>query len=232
MARAKDDSTPKLKKKLFACLRQLAQAYRMTQKVDRKVGLVMAGAFLVTLVVFVAVGLLVDHPYYFTFVGLPFAMLAAMFVLGRRAQKAAYSQIEGQRGAAAAILDNLKRGWTVAPGIAATRQQDIVHRAVGRPGIVLVGEGAPSRVANLLAQERKKCGRVVPDVPVHDFQVGQEPGQLSLQEFQKQLGKLPKIIPASQIDTIDKRLSALGTLAQQMPKGPLPKGMRPPRQVR
>ncbi|RZS89597.1 uncharacterized protein DUF4191 [Motilibacter rhizosphaerae] len=232
MARAKDDTPPKPRKQRFATLRQIGQAYSLTSKNDKQLPLWLAGTFLLVLAVFVVIGALIGHPYYLGFIGILFGLLATMVVFGRRAQRAAYGSIEGQVGAAAAVLDSLKRGWTVTPGIAATRQQDIVHRAVGRPGIVLVGEGSPARLAGLLAQERKKLGRVVPDVPVHDFQVGKEQGQLSLQEFQRTLAKLPKVIPSAQIDTIDKRLVALGTLAQQLPKGPLPKGMRPPRQMR
>ncbi len=87
-------------------------------------------------------------------------ILAALIVFGRRAEKAAYAQVEGQTGAAAGALQMLKRGWDVKPAVAFTKNQDIVHRVVGRPGIILVGEGNPTRVKNLLAAEKKKHARI------------------------------------------------------------------------
>ena len=55
---------------------------------------------------------------------------------------------------------------------------DVVHRAVGRPGVVLVGEGSPTRLPSLLAAEKKRVARVAFDVPIHDFQVGDGQGQV------------------------------------------------------
>jgi hypothetical protein len=232
-SRLKAPKTPKAKKDRFATFRQLRQAYTMTVKSDPRLGLILAGVAVGVLAVFVIIGFLVGHPVYLTVIGIPFALMAAMVVFGRRAQRAAYASIEGQKGAAAAILDQLKRGWRVTPGIAATRQQDVLHRAVGRPGIVLVGEGAPSRLGPLFAAERKKAGRVAPDVPVHEFQVGEEDGQLSLRQFQKALRKLPATIGTDRVDEVEKRLSALGNVGgPQLPKGPLPRGARIPRPPR
>jgi hypothetical protein len=48
--------------------------------------------------------------------------------------------------------------------VAVNAKQDMVHRVVGRCGIVLVGEGAPQRVKGLLAKERKRMQRVVGEV--------------------------------------------------------------------
>ena len=49
---------------------------------------------------------------------------------------------------------------------------DVVHRAVGKPGVVLVGEGSPNRLPSLLAAEKKRVSRVAFDVPIYDLQVG------------------------------------------------------------
>ena len=68
--------------------------------------------------------------------------------------------------------------------MAVTRNQDIVHRAVGRPGVVLVAEGGgPSRLGNLLAQEKKKVARFVPDVPIYEILVGDDEGQVPLRKL-------------------------------------------------
>ena len=82
-------------------------------------------------------------------------------VFGRRAERAAYAQVEGQPGAAAAALGVLRRGWNVQQAVAVTKNQDLVHRVVGRPGVILVGEGNPARVRHLLGVEKKKHARVV-----------------------------------------------------------------------
>ena len=83
-------------------------------------------------------------------------------VFGRRAERAAFGQMEGQPGAAAAVLENVGRGWTVTPAVAMNRSQDVVHRAVGKPGIVLVAEGNPNRlrVAAGLREEEDGAGRL------------------------------------------------------------------------
>jgi len=57
---------------------------------------------------------------------------------------------------------------------------DVVHRAVGRAGVVLVGEGSPNRLPGLLAAEKKRVARVAFDVPIQDYQVGDGPGQIPL----------------------------------------------------
>ena len=106
------------------------------------------------------IGFLIGHPFYLGFIGLMLGVLAATIVFGKRAEKAAFSQVDGQPGAAAAALNMLRKGWTVTPAVAVTRNQDIVHRAVGRPGVVLVGEGSPSRVPALIV-DREEEGRPV-----------------------------------------------------------------------
>ena len=65
-------------------------------------------------------------------------VLVFLIVLGRRAEKAAYSQIEGQPGAVGAVLkSSLRRGWTASelPINVSPKTQDAVYRAVGRGGV-------------------------------------------------------------------------------------------------
>jgi hypothetical protein len=116
--------------------------------------------------------------------------------------------------------------------VTANRNGDLVYRAIGRPGVVLVGEGVPSRVAPLLAQEKKKYARVVPDVPVHDFQVGSGEGQVPLRKLSRELMKLPRLITAAEVSQVDKRLKAVGSLNLPIPKGPLPRNARMPKMPR
>ena len=208
---------------------QIRAAYKMTRQVDPLVGWVTLAAGFFTFAVLVAVGFLVDMPLYLGLLGVMLGLLAATIVFGRRAEKAAYSQLEGQPGAAAAALNMLRRGWTVTPGIAVSRNQDVVHRAVGRPGVVLVGEGPPGRVGNLLAAEKKKVTRFVPDVPVYEVQAGDGDGQVPLQKLNRHLAKLPRNLKNPQVSEVNRRLKALGTMNLPIPKGPMPKGMRMPK---
>ncbi|GAA2490299.1 DUF4191 domain-containing protein [Streptomyces thermolineatus] len=212
-------------------LKQIRLAYQMTKRVDRKVGLIVAAVGVVTFGVALAVGFLIDHPVYAGILGFLLAVLAMAVVFGRRAEKAAFGQMEGQPGAAAAVMQNMRRGWTVTPAVAANRNQDVVHRAVGRPGIVLVGEGNPNRVRALLAAEKKRMARIVADVPVTDLVVGNGEGQVPLKKLQTTLMKMPRVLPGSQVTTVNDRLRALGDLMSNMPipKGPMPKNLRMPR---
>ncbi|WP_327655223.1 DUF4191 domain-containing protein [Streptomyces sp. NBC_00483] len=215
-------------------LKQIAQTYKMTRRVDTKIGLILAGVGIVTFGVLLAIGFLIGHPIYLGILGLLLAFLAMAIIFGRRAEKAAFGQMEGQPGAAAAVLDNIGRGWTTTPAVAMNRSQDVVHRAVGKAGIVLVAEGNPNRVKSLLAAEKKKMARIVSDVPVHDFVVGtsQGPeGTVPLKKLRTTMLKLPRVLTGPQVTATNDRLKAMGDLMSNMPlpKGPMPKGMKMPK---
>ncbi|GGU90370.1 membrane protein [Streptomyces litmocidini] len=212
-------------------LKQIALTYQMTRKADPKVGLVVAGVGIGVLGVLLAIGFLIGHPVYLGILGFVLALLAAAIVFGRRAERAAFGQMEGQPGAAAAVLQNVGRGWTTTPAVAMNRSQDVVHRAVGRAGIVLVAEGNPNRVKTLLAAEKKRMNRVVIDVPVHDIIVGDGEGQVPLKKIRTTMLKMPRVLTGPQVTAANDRLRAMGDLMSNMPlpKGPMPKGMRMPR---
>ncbi|MEV7723855.1 DUF4191 domain-containing protein [Streptomyces sp. NPDC087917] len=212
-------------------LKQIALTYKMTRKADPKVGLIVAGVGIVTFGVFLAVGFLIGHPVYLGILGFLVAFLAMAIVFGRRAERAAFGQMEGQPGAAAAVLDNVGRGWSTTPAVAMNRNQDIVHRAVGKAGVVLIAEGNPNRVKTLLGAEKKKLARIMPEIPVHDFIVGTGEGEVPLKKVRTTLLKLPRVLSGPQITQVNDKLRAMGDLMSNMPvpKGPMPKGMRMPR---
>lgn len=212
-------------------LKQIVLTYKMTRKADKTIGLVLAGVGLGTLAVFLLIGFLIGHPVYLGILGLLLAVLATAIVFGRRAERAAFGQMEGQPGAAAAVLDNIGRGWTTTPAVAMNRSQDVVHRAVGKAGIVLVAEGNPNRVKTLLSAEKKKMARIVADVPVHDVIVGTAEGQVELKKLRTTMLKFPRVLTGPQVTTTNDRLRAMGDLMSNMPlpKGPMPRGMRMPK---
>jgi hypothetical protein len=99
---------------------------------------------------------------------------------------------------------------------------------IGRPGVILVGEGAPHRVKPLLAQEKKRISRVVGETPIYDILVGNGEGEIPLRKLNSYLTKLPRNITSAQVGDLDTRLTALGTRSPQsgLPKGPLPAGAK------
>jgi Domain of unknown function (DUF4191) len=183
------------------------------------------------LAVFVIVGLFTGLLPIFIPLGLASGLMAAMLLFGRFAQSAQYAAVEGQPGAAAAILQSMRGGWTVTPAVSANRSLDVVHRAVGRPGVVLVGEGSPNRLGSLLAAEKKRIARVAYDVPIYDFQVGNEEGQIPIRRLQRKLMRLPRNLKGPAVADLNFRLKALPQ-SLQAPKGPLPKTGRMPKPPR
>jgi hypothetical protein len=166
---------------------------------------------------------------------LPFGLLAgvtaAMVLFGRYAQSAQYKAVEGQPGAAAAIMQSMRGGWTVTPAVSANRSMDVVHRAVGKPGVVLVGEGSPNRLPSLLAAEKKRVSRVAFDVPIYDLQVGDEEGQVPIRKLQRKLMRLPRNLKGPAVADLNYRLKALPQ-SLQAPKGPMPRTGRMPKPPR
>ncbi len=202
---------------------QLKAAFGMTRKADSKMLPLLLGAFVITLGVFVLIGLLVDHPIYLGIIGLMFALLAATAVFGRRVQRTAFSQVEGQLGAAAAVLSNMRGNWRVTPAVGFSKEQDLLHRVIGLPGIILVGEGAPNRLRTLVGNEKRSLSRLIGDTPIYDVSVGEGEGQLSLKELERHFAKLPRNIKPARVNELDAKLKAFqGGRALPVPKGPMP----------
>jgi hypothetical protein len=206
---------------------QIFEAFRVQRREDKALLPWMIGtALLVALVVF-GIGFLFSLQWVLLPAGIVFGVLAAMIVFGRRVQRNVYAKAEGEPGAAAWALQNLRgRRWKVTPAVAGTTQLDVVHRVLGLPGVVLVAEGTPRRVKPLLAQEKKRVARLVGDTPIYDVMVGNEEGQVPLSKLQRHLSKLPRNIMPKQIDSLENRLSILNTKGAAMPKGPMPQGAK------
>ncbi|CAM3617808.1 DUF4191 domain-containing protein [Smaragdicoccus niigatensis] len=209
--------------------KQIFQAFNIQRKEDKLLIPLMSAAFLGAIAIVVIPGLIFDigSPWFLVPIGVLLGVLLAFIIFGRRVQKSVYGKAEGQPGAAAWVLENMKGPWQVRNAVAATTQMDAVHRVIGRAGIILVGEGAPHRVKPLLAQEKKRTGRLVGDVPVYEVLVGNDAGQVPLKDLQKHLLKLPRNIDQKTMDSLDSKLQALGARSgPAMPKGPLPPGAK------
>jgi Domain of unknown function (DUF4191) len=214
-------------------LTQIVQSYQMTKKADPRIGLILLGSFLLAGLAGFAVMVLLLHAIVVPIVfGVLTGSLAAMIIFGRRAQRAALAQIEGQPGAAAAALGLLRRGWQTDAAIGFTKQQDIVHRLVGPPGIVLIGEGNPNRLKPLMASERRKHERVVSETKISEVYVGDGDGQVPLHKLVRHVSKLPRDLKPAQMTDVLARLKALDANRSNipLPKGPMPTSMKGARQ--
>ena len=208
-------------------IKQIRETYTQTAKSDPKIGLILAAVFVGVWIIVGAIGfLLTQSPIMGPLFGFVIGLLSATIVFGKRAERAAYSQIDGQPGASAAVLKSLKAPWSVTPAVAATKNQDFVHRVVGRPGVILVSEGPSNRVRQLLANEKKRTQRFVPDVPIMELQSGNDEGQIPIRKLNRAITKQKKILKPAQVNEIRKRLEALANQPISAPKGPMPKSVR------
>jgi hypothetical protein len=205
---------------------QLWQAFNIQRKQDKRLLPYMIGAFVLIVGIAVTVGVWAGGFTMITMIplGVVLGALMAFIIFGRRAQRSIYRQAEGQTGAAAWVLDNMRGKWRVSAGVAATGHFDAVHRVIGRPGVIFVAEGSAARVKPLLAQEKKRTARLIGDIPIYDIVVGNGDGEVSLAKLERHLSKLPANITVKQMDTLESRLAALGSRAGAgvLPKGPLP----------
>lgn len=217
----------------------MRQAYRITKNSDPNIGLILLLWFVLVGGIFaVAMLLLFDRGVLGIILAAVFGILtgvlAALIVFGRRAERAAYAQVEGQPGAAASALQMLRRGWIVKPVVAFTKNQDIVHRVVGKPGVILVGEGNPNRVKSLIASEKRKHARIVGEsVPIVEVIVGREEGQVPLPKLNRHVQKMKKAVKPAEQTAIVNKLKALDAMrpAAPMPRGPVPTSMKSARKM-
>jgi hypothetical protein len=224
-------------------LKQFIYAYKMTKEVDPRLNLAMlawgagVGAAMFALVYLVFSGSVVGLVLALVF-GLLAGGIAALSVLSRRVQRSAYSRIDGQVGAAAAVLEqSLKRGWSMTPAVQFNRQQDLVHRLIGRAGILLIAEGDPNRLGQLVTTERRAIARYLgPDVEVDALTVGDDTaaGQVPLSKLVQTVTRRGlrgrARLTQLQVSEYAKRLAAISSGPMgNMPKGPMPRGGRMPR---
>ncbi|MEO7131442.1 MAG: DUF4191 domain-containing protein [Dermatophilaceae bacterium] len=232
MARKKDDEAKPKKPKKAGRISQIRDVYKAAKVADPSIGWWVLLAFLATVAVFLIAGLIFNMPVFLGLLGVAFGALAATIVMSRRAERAAYSQIEGHAGAAGAALTSIRKGWftdrePVAADVARPGDVDsaaMVYRALGRPGVVLIGEGPHARVQKLLLSEKKRVERVAPGVPVILMRVGKGEDEVPLPKLANKVRRLKPKITKDEMSMVNKRLKSLGGM-----RTPLPKGVDPTR---
>jgi hypothetical protein len=212
-------------------IRQIIRAYQVTHEYDRALPYLLIGAFLLPTALSIVIGVLWGYAFNVIFAGVMVGILAVMFTLVRRAKAATYKRYAGQTGSAEVALGMLPKKWVSTPAIAANRNRDVIHRTLGPGGLILIGEGEPGRVRQLLASEVKKHERVAYGVTVTTVIMGNKEGQVPLDKLADHIRKLPKVLQSHQITDIRQRLRALDALRPPVPvpKGPMPTS---PRQVK
>lgn len=217
-------------------LKQMWQVFQMTRRYDSSIvwwlilSLVVPIGAAIVLGVFLGgsvVGLVL-----FIIAGVLAGVLIGLIVLGRRAEKAAYGQIAGQPGAVGAVLKSgLRRNWTGSemPVNVSPRTQDAVYRAIGRGGVVLIGEGPRSRTQPMLDKERATVHRILPNVPVNFLYVGPDAEALPLDRIPRALGRYKNVLTKAEVLAVSNRLSSLGKNGLPIPKGIDPTRVRAPR---
>ena len=198
----------------------IVQAWKQLREIDPKALPLVFGAAMIGLLLGVGLGFLVGI-WAMPVFGILFMLLGALIMFNNRAQKAQYGAIEGQPGAAAAVLQSMRGQWFVTPAVSVNTKQDMVHRLVGRCGVVLVGEGVPQRVKGLLAKERKRLSRAVSDVSITTLVVGDGDDQVALPKLQVTINKLPRELKKDEVPKLERKLKPLDQAL------PIPKGIDP-----
>jgi hypothetical protein len=201
---------------------QIKETYSFASKEISFLALRLLGVFAVVFAVIFGIGIALDQKLFLGFLGFTTSLLITVFYFGKIAEKAAYSSISGQVGAAASVLNAIRGAWFVTPAVGVDKNQNMVHRVVGRPGIILVGEG--SRPGVLLAEQRKAHARFAQGVPIHELTVGE--GDLTISNLQKTVKKISKSLRPAEVTEVRKRLEALPKTALPIPKGPMPQGRK------
>lgn len=211
-------------------IKQMIQVYRTTKEHDTTLPWMLLLVFLAPVLVAVIVLALLSAPWFswllWVLFSLMLGLLLTMIVLGRRAEKVAYQQIEGRQGAAGAVLSSGLRGAYIgeeAP-VAVNRQGDAVFRVVGRTGVTLVSEGDARRISRSVHDERAKIRRVLPGQEVRHLHVGHGEGEVPLTKLTKAVKQGPKVFSRAEVRAVAQRLSSI----RQQPLG-IPKGIDPMR---
>jgi hypothetical protein len=208
-------------------LKQLPVAMKFTAKRDKLFLPLAIVAAVVPLAVGVVLGI-VGLGWLWMIAAVMMALLGVMIVLNLRANKAMMTEYEGQPGAAAQILQTMRGDWRVRAAFASTTSMDMVHVVIGRPGVILVGEGSPQKLRSMMGQEKKRLAKIIGSTDMREFIIGNDEGQLPLKKIRTTFMKLPRTITGKDVNALETRLTALAARTQ-LPKGAIPKNMRPPK---
>jgi len=212
-------------------IKQLWQIFQLTRKSDKLLVPLLILTLVAPIVAGIVAAILISGGSVLTLIlyittGILLAILLTLVVLGQRAERTAYQQISGQPGAVGAVLRSaLRRAWQASefPVAVNPKTQEAVYRAVGKPGVVLIGEGSKTKTQKMLEDERRAVLRAVPEIPVHFVYVGPDAGTTPLYKLNKTLKSFKKSLRKAEVLAVSHRLNSL----KSGPAMPIPKGVDP-----
>ena len=215
---------------------QMWQAFKMQRKQDKALIPLMLAAILGVGLVFFLIGLLFHGQWFMLPIGLVIGFALAMFIFTRRLERDMYKQVEDKPGVAGWALEQQLRNtmgvaWKVEPGVGVTKQQDLVHRVIGNPGVIFVGEGDQKRLRPTINQMKKRVDKLVANVPVYEVFVGHGEGEVPVSKLRSHIMRLPRNYNKDEVYETARRIEAMDALPGQMPgmpKGPMPQQAKNP----
>lgn len=211
--------------------RQIRSLFTFTREVYPWIGWLLLGILVLGVLIGVLLGVLLQPTWWgillWALAGLMLGALAAMMTLTRVSTNAMYRKIDGMPGAAGHVLSTmLGRSWRSSemPVGVNPKTQEAVYRAVGRGGVVIVGEGARGRLTRLMRDERMKVSRVAAGVPVHEMYVGNGEGDVPISKLAKTIKSLPKAMDRATMGAVIQRIESV---SQSLASLPIPKGIDP-----
>ncbi len=222
-------SAPEKRPGFFSQLRTL---YTFTQKEFRWLPFLLVGLLIIGIGVGVTVGLLIPPGAIWSVIlwgvtGLMLGVLACLVTMTRLSTRAMYRKLDGMPGASGHVLSSsLGRRWQSSemPVGVNPKTQEAVYRAIGRGGVVIVGEGARGRLTRLINDERSKVQRVASGVPVTVLYVGHGEDEVPISKLASTIKALPKALDRATMAAVIKRVESV---SQSLSSMPIPKGIDP-----
>ena len=222
-------SAPEKRPRFFS---QLKTLYTFTAKEFRWLPVILIAILLVGLGIGLTIGFLIPPAAVWSVIlwavtGVMFGILAALMTMTRLSTKAMYKKIDGMPGAAGHVIStSLGRKWQASemPVGVNPRTQEAVYRAVGRGGVVIIGEGARGRLTRLVADERSRAQRVASGVQVTVLYVGHGDDEVPIDKLASTIKKLPNTIDRTTMAAVIKRIDSV---SQSLSSLPIPKGVDP-----
>jgi hypothetical protein len=208
-----------------ARIAQIRVVFKITRERDPRVVPIMVAGFLVPLAVVLVLAFLIGPLYLWVPLGVLLGLLVAVNLFSRRLQRVTYADAEGKAGAAAGIVERMRGDWRLTPAVQVNRAQDMVHRVVGRAGVIIIAEGRGQGVRDLLGNEVRRVRKVAGEVPINTIIIGNGEGEVPLAKLQGKLLRMRRELRRNQVDQLDRRLKAVTGPALPIPKGPLPRNI-------
>ncbi|MFD0705249.1 DUF4191 domain-containing protein [Alloscardovia venturai] len=213
--------------------KQMKQLYDFTREDDPQVTWWVLGAFFIPFIVVILIGFILKLGWLSWIMTVILAvllgLLAATFTLSRRSENVGYKRIEGQPGAAGAVLQSLsKRVYTFSeqPVWIDPRTKDMIWRGTSLYGVYLVVEGPQSRTRKAVENEKAKIRRVTQgsSIRIITIYTGNGDGETPISGLNKTLRKRYKNpLTPDELEHLNGRLSTL----QKMNGLGMPQGIDP-----